>query len=105
MINNGVLKNGLLRRVVGDLIKMSIIAGVALLVAFWRSAEATNKLAKDLCISYEHIRSNQKVVLTNLVAIVLSLSDREKVGLRPLPPETLDSLIDALGRIPDECNA
>src|SRR3990167_4433461 len=93
--------NGSVRRVLLDVMKMAVVATLALVVSFWRASSETNRIVANVCTSVETLRANQKLVLSNLVAIVLVLSDREAIGLQPLPTTTIDNLVEALSRLPD----
>jgi len=97
-----ILKNGSFRGLFFDLAKMAIIALLALVFAFWQSANATSDLGRSTCRSLQLIRANQKLVITDLIAVAITLEDRTNVGLSPLPPATIQSLIDALANLPDE---
>ena len=94
--------NGSVRRVLLDVAKMMVVATLALVVSFWRASSETNRIVANVCTSVETLRANQKLVLSNLLAIVLILNDRDTVGLTPLPPTTIDNLVEALSLLPDD---
>jgi hypothetical protein len=87
-----------------EVARVLLVGLVAFLLAQWRISSHLSSHQRRDCLAIHALRDNQQIVLRSLVSVVLALSDRPSVGLRPIPEDTLRDITDALARIPDVVN-